>query len=122
MEINEFDDYDEFDEEQLQEVLFFAKDEYEQWTRNMDIARNYACELDQMNMEKHKDIDRMRELVDENDYKLVTLIDEKESLLGRMQDENVEFMDNIERECKTKGKQHEEKIEKIYAKLNRNGV
>ena len=114
--------YDDFDEESLQEMLFFAKDEYEQWTRNMNIAKDYAYEIDRINQEQYNDIDKMRELVGKDDHKLSAILDEKEFLLNQIQQENIDFLDKIDYECETKGKEHEEKIEKIYETLNRNGV
>lgn len=114
--------YDDFDEESLQEMLFFAKDEYEQWTRDMNIAKDYAYEIDRINQEQYNDIDKMRELVGKDDHKLSAILDEKESLLNQIQQENIDFLDKIDYECETKGKEHEEKIEKIYETLNRNGV
>ena len=109
-------------EEELREKLFLAKDEYEQWTRDMNIAKDYACEIDQINKEQYNDVDRMRELAGKNDFKLLEILDQKESLLAQMQIENSEFMDKIDYEYKTKGKKHQEKIEKLYDNLKRNGV
>ena len=114
--------YDDFDEESLQEMLFFAKDEYEQWTRDMNIAKDYAYEIDRINQEQYNDIDKMRELIGKDDHKLSAILNEKESLLNQIQQENIDFLDKIDYECETKGKEHEEKIEKIYETLNRNGV
>lgn len=114
--------YDDFDEESLQEMLFFAKDEYEQWTRDMNIAKDYAYEIDRINQEQYNDIDKMRELIGKDDHKLSAILNEKESLLNQIQQENIEFLDKIDYECETKGKEHEEKIEKIYETLKRNGV
>lgn len=114
--------YDDFDEESLQEMLFFAKDEYEQWTRDMNIAKDYAYEIDRINQEQYNDIDKMRELIGKDDHKLSAILNEKESLLNQIQQENIDFLDKIDYECETKGKEHEEKIEKIYETLKRNGV
>ena len=114
--------YDDFDEESLQEMLFFAKDEYEQWTRDMNIAKDYAYEIDRINQEQYNDIDKMRELIGKDDHKLSAILNEKESLLNQIQQENIDFLDKIDYECETKEKEHEEKIEKIYETLKRNGV
>ena len=114
--------YDDFEEESLQEMLFFAKDEYEQWTRDMNIAKDYAYEIDRINQEQYNDIDKMRELIGKDDHKLSAILNEKESLLNQIQKENIDFLNKKDYECETKGKEHEEKIEKIYETLNRNGV
>ena len=108
----------DFDEETLREQLFFTKDEYEQCTRDMNVAKEYVYETDQINRKTYNDIDKMRELVDKNDHKLLEILDQKEALLDQIQRENSEFIDNLDYEYKTKSKQYEEKIDKLYEKSN----
>ena len=103
----------DFDEETLREQLFFTKDEYEQCTRDMNVAKEYVYETDQINRKTYNDIDKMRELVDKNDHKLLEILDQKEALLDQIQRENSEFIDNLDYEYKTKSKQYEEKIDKL---------
>lgn len=116
-----YEDVD-FDEETLREQLFFTKDEYEQWTSDMNVAKEYVYETDQVNRKTYNDIDKMRELVGKNDHKLLEILDQKESLLDQIQRENSEFLDKLDYEYKTKSKKYEKKIDKLYEKLKRNGV
>lgn len=116
-----FDDIEyndiEFDEELLQEKLFFAKEEYEQWSRDMDTARCYAMNMDELNNENIENVHKMREIVGENDHKLISLLDEKEELLNKMRQDNIEFIEKIDRDYKPTEAKHEEKIQGIYEKL-----